>query len=58
MLFSRICIWLEKWIDKETGLVIREYTNGDITDFYYEFDVVEDSDIQKPDISDCEIVDN
>lgn len=48
----------KKWIDKETGLVIREYTNGDITDFYYEFDVVEDSDIQKPDISDCEIVDN
>ncbi len=48
----------KKWIDKETGLVIREYTNGDITDFYYEFDVVEDSDIQKPDISDCKIVNN
>ena len=48
----------KRWIDKETGLTVREYTNGDITDFYYEFDVVEDSDIQKPDISDCEIVDN
>ena len=45
-------------IDKETGLTVREYTNGDISDFYYEFDVVEDSDIQKPDISDCKIVDN
>ena len=48
----------KKWIDKETGLVIREYNNGDITDFYHEFDVVENSDIQKPDISDCKIVNN
>ena len=48
----------KRWIDKETGLTVREYTNGDITDFYYEFDVVENSDIQKPDISDCKIVNN
>ena len=49
---------LKKWIDKETGLIVREENNGDITDFSYEFGVVEDSDIQKPDISDCKIVNN
>lgn len=47
----------QNWIDKETGLIIRECTNGDITDFDYKFDVVQDEEITKPDMSDCVIQD-
>lgn len=43
------------WIDKQTGLIVREINNNAVTDFYYEFDVVKDEDIVKPDISDCTV---
>lgn len=44
------------WVDKETGLVIREINGSQVADRKYEFDVVEDEDIVKPDISDCTVV--
>lgn len=43
------------WIDKETGIVVREINGSTLQDSYYEFNVVKDEDIIKPDISDCEI---
>ena len=50
----------ERYIDKETGLAVREISkssknysrdNDMVVDYKYEFDVVKDNDIQKPDIS-------
>ena len=43
------------WIDKENGTIVREINGGFVTERRYEFDVVKDEDIVKPDISDCEI---
>jgi len=43
------------WVDKETGLIIREINGGFVTERFYEFDNVKDEDITKPDISDCKI---
>ncbi len=43
------------WVDKESGLVIRNMNGTWITERFYEFDVVKDENIQKPDISDCRI---
>lgn len=43
------------WVEKETGLVIREVNGGFIVERLYEFDVVKDDDIVKPDLSDCKI---
>ena len=43
------------WVDKESGLVMRTMNGTWITERFYEFDVVKDEDIQKPDISDCRI---
>lgn len=43
------------WVDKENGTIIREINGGFVTERKYEFDVVKDTDITKPDISDCEI---
>lgn len=43
------------WVDKETGLILREINGGIVAERFYEFDIVEDKDISKPDISDCEI---
>ena len=43
------------WIDKENGTIFREINGGFVTERSYEFDVVKDEDIVKPDISDCEI---
>lgn len=43
------------WIDKENGTIIREINGGFVTERKYEFDVVKDENIVKPDISDCEI---
>lgn len=43
------------WLNKENGTVIREINGGSIVERTYEFDVVKDTDITKPDISDCEI---
>lgn len=43
------------WIDKETGLVVREINGSTIQDSYYKFDEVKDEDVIKPDISDCQI---
>ncbi len=45
----------KKWVNKETGLILRECNNGDVTDFNYEFDIVKDENIMKPDTSDCKI---
>lgn len=43
------------WLDKENGTIVREINGGFVTERRYEFDVVKDEDIAKPDISDCEI---
>ena len=43
------------WIDKETGLVIREENGMTVQDNLYKFDEVTDEDMVKPDISDCRI---
>jgi len=43
------------WVEKETGIIIREMTNGHIANRNFTFDVVNDEDIIKPDISDCKI---
>ena len=44
------------WVDKETGLIIREINGGYVSERFYEFDSVIDKDIEKPDISDCKII--
>lgn len=43
------------WVDKNSGLVLREINGSFVTERFYEFDIVKDKDIIKPDISDCEI---
>ena len=43
------------WVEKDTGLVIRDRNGGQVSERFYEFDVVTDEDIVKPDISDCKI---
>jgi len=43
------------WLDKENGTIVREINGSFVTERNYEFDVVKDTDIVKPDISDCEI---
>ena len=43
------------WVEKDTGLVIREINGGLVAERFYEFDIVKDEDITKPDISDCKI---
>ena len=43
------------WVDKETGLLVRDINGGMVTERFYEFDAVKDEDISKPDISDCKI---
>lgn len=43
------------WVDKGNGTIVREINGGFVTERNYEFDVVKDTDIVKPDISDCEI---
>lgn len=46
------------WIDKETGLVVREINGGTVTEKFYTFDIVKDEDIERPDISNCKIQEN
>ena len=43
------------WVEKDTGLVIREINGETVAERFYEFDIVKDEDIIKPDISDCKI---
>lgn len=43
------------WVEKDTGLIIREINSGLVSERFYEFDIVKDEDITKPDISDCKI---
>lgn len=43
------------WVEKETGIILREMNIGYITNRTYTFDVVKDENIMKPDISDCTI---
>lgn len=43
------------WVEKDTGLIIREINGGIVAERFYEFDIVKDEDIIKPDISDCKI---
>lgn len=46
------------YINKQTGLIDKWVDNAIMSEVYYEFDVVTDSDIEKPDISDCKIEEN
>lgn len=46
------------WVDKQTGIIVREINENSITDYNYKFDIVKDEDIIKPDISDCKIQEN
>ena len=46
------------WVEKDTGLVIREINGGVVTERSYEFDNIKEKDIEKPDISDCIIREN
>ena len=46
---------LKMWVDKDSGLVLREINGSFVTERFYEFDIVKDEDIIKPDTSDCEI---
>lgn len=46
------------WIEKETGLMRREINGGSVVERSYQFDIVTDENIVKPDISDCEIQQN
>lgn len=43
------------WVEKDTGLIIREINSGIVAERFYDFDIVKDEDIIKPDISDCKI---
>ena len=43
------------WVDKENGTILREINSSFVTERNYEFDMVKDEDIIRPDISDCEI---
>ncbi|MGN1271083.1 MAG: hypothetical protein ACI4UX_03810 [Clostridia bacterium] len=43
------------WVEKETGIIVREMDIEYITNRTYTFDVVKDEDIVKPDISDCKV---
>lgn len=43
------------WVDKDTGLIVRDINGGIVAERFYEFDIVKDEDIIKPDISDCKI---
>lgn len=43
------------WLDKENGTIVREINSGFVTERNYEFDIVKDENIVKPDISDCEM---
>lgn len=46
------------YINKQTGLIDKWVDNAIMSEVYYEFDVVTDSDIERPDISDCKIEEN
>lgn len=43
------------WVEKETGIIIREMDIEHITNRTYTFDVVKDENIIKPDTSDCRV---
>lgn len=43
------------WVEKDSGIIIREINGGMVVERFYEFDIVKDEDIVKPDISDCKI---
>ena len=43
----------ERYVDKETGLAVREIEEDQIKDFTITFDVVKDTDIVKPDTTDA-----
>lgn len=41
------------WYSKETGLIVREINGSYVYNYYYEFDKVQENDIQKPDTTGC-----
>lgn len=43
------------WVDKESGLTLKEENNGMTSERFYEFDIVKEENILKPDISSCKI---
>ena len=46
------------WVEKDSGLILREINGDNITEYKYKFNIVRDEDILKPDISDCKIQEN
>ena len=46
------------WVEKETGIIVREMDISYITNRTYTFDIVKDEDIIKPDTTDCKIPEN
>lgn len=43
------------WVEKDTGIIVREINIDNITNRIYTFDEVKDEEIIKPDVSDCKI---
>jgi len=43
------------WVEKETGIIIKEMQTNNTTNRNYTFDIVTDGNMQKPDVSDCRI---
>ena len=43
------------WVEKDTGIILREININNIKNRNYTFDVVQDEDFIKPDTSDCKI---
>ena len=56
------CYLIEKskdwklWVEKDTGLILREINGDIISEFKYDFNTVKDTDIIRPDISNFKLV--
>jgi len=48
----------EEYIEKETGILLQNSLNGMIRHLTYEFDIVTDKDVQKPDVSEYKLIEN
>lgn len=46
---------LKLWVDKENGLVLKDETYNNVSQYSYKLNIVKDEDVLKPDISDCVI---
>lgn len=45
----------EEYIEKDTGILLHDSLNGNNTQLTYEFDVVTDKDVEKPDLSEYKL---